>query len=115
VVRHLSLCNIYRNICPFRIANISFYIFISLYFIYHDRDPRLICRMIWCLNLFFPQCLVYGWRKVEAGLKKYKTDIIISVHPLMQHIALWVLKCQGLQNRVAFATVISNLFVWSDN
>jgi hypothetical protein len=66
VVRHLSLCNIYCNICPFWIANISFYIFISLYFIYHDRDPRLICCMIWCLNLFFSSmpCL---WMKEGGG------------------------------------------------
>lgn len=49
------------------------------------------------------------WRKVEAGLKKYKPDIIISVHPLMQHIPLWVLKWQGLQNRVVFVTVITDL------
>jgi 1,2-diacylglycerol 3-beta-galactosyltransferase len=46
---------------------------------------------------------------VEAGLKKYKPDIIISVHPLMQHIPLWVLKWQGLQNRVVFVTVITDL------
>jgi 1,2-diacylglycerol 3-beta-galactosyltransferase len=47
--------------------------------------------------------------KVEAGLKKYKPEIIISVHPLMQHIPLWVLKWQGLQNRVVFVTVITDL------
>lgn len=46
---------------------------------------------------------------MEAGLKKYKPDIIISVHPLMQHIPLWVLKWQGLQNRVVFVTVITDL------
>ncbi|ONK70367.1 uncharacterized protein A4U43_C05F32990 [Asparagus officinalis] len=40
---------------------------------------------------------------------KYKPDIIISVHPLMQHIPLWVLKWQNLQNRVIFATVITDL------
>jgi 1,2-diacylglycerol 3-beta-galactosyltransferase len=46
---------------------------------------------------------------VEAGLKKYKPEIIISVHPLMQHIPLWVLKWQGLQNRVVFVTLITDL------
>jgi len=76
-----------------------------LYFIYHDHDPRLILLLI----SFFSECLVYGWRKVEAGLKKYKTNIIISVHPVVQHIPLWVLKCQGLQNRVIFVTVITDL------
>jgi hypothetical protein len=59
--------------------------------------------------IFFFECLVYGWRKVEAGLKKCKTNIIISVHPIMQHIPMWVLKCQGLQNRVVFVTVITDL------
>ena len=60
--------------------------------------------------IFFSECLVYGWRrKVEAGLKKYKTNIIISVHPIMQLIPLWVLKCQGLPNRVVFVTVITDL------
>jgi len=48
-------------------------------------------------------------KEVEAGLKKYKTNIIISVHPVMQLIPLWVLKCQGLQNRVVFVTVITDL------
>ncbi|PKU74650.1 putative monogalactosyldiacylglycerol synthase 3, chloroplastic [Dendrobium catenatum] len=50
------------------------------------------------------------WRgKVEAGIKKYKPDVIISVHPLMQHIPLWVLKWQNLHNRVIFVTVITDL------
>jgi len=40
---------------------------------------------------------------------KYKPDIIISVHPLMQHIPLWVLKWQSLQKRVIFTTVITDL------
>lgn len=49
------------------------------------------------------------WREVEAGLMEYKPDIIISVHPLMQHIPLWVLKWQGLQKKVIFVTVITDL------
>lgn len=40
---------------------------------------------------------------------EYKPDIIISVHPLMQHIPLWVLKWQGLQKKVIFVTVITDL------
>lgn len=48
-------------------------------------------------------------REVEAGLMEYKPDIIISVHPLMQHIPLWVLKWQGLQKKVIFVTVITDL------
>lgn len=40
---------------------------------------------------------------------EYKPDIIISVHPLMQHIPLWVMKRQGLQKKVIFVTVITDL------
>lgn len=40
---------------------------------------------------------------------EYKPDIIISVHPLMQHIPLWVLKWQGLHKKVIFVTVITDL------
>lgn len=40
---------------------------------------------------------------------EYKPDIIISVHPMMQHIPLWVLKWQGLQKKVIFVTVITDL------
>lgn len=40
---------------------------------------------------------------------EYKPDIIISVHPLMQHIPLWVLKWQGIQKKVIFVTVITDL------
>ncbi|RZC61255.1 hypothetical protein C5167_023016 [Papaver somniferum] len=46
---------------------------------------------------------------VEAGLMEYKLDIIISVHPLMQHIPLWVLKWQSLQKKVVFVTVITDV------
>ncbi|KAG5564328.1 hypothetical protein RHGRI_000508 [Rhododendron griersonianum] len=53
--------------------------------------------------------LLYLKREVEAGLMEYKPDIIISVHPLMQHIPLWVLKWQGLQKKVVFVTVITDL------
>nr|GMC58595.1 monogalactosyldiacylglycerol synthase 2, chloroplastic-like [Ipomoea batatas] len=49
------------------------------------------------------------FREVEAGLMEYKPDIIISVHPLMQHIPLLVLKWQGLQKKVIFVTVITDL------
>jgi 1,2-diacylglycerol 3-beta-galactosyltransferase len=40
---------------------------------------------------------------------KYKPDVIISVHPLMQHIPLWVLKWQSLQAKIPFFTVITDL------
>ncbi|KAJ4754406.1 Processive diacylglycerol beta-glucosyltransferase [Rhynchospora pubera] len=72
-------------------------------FAFHGTSPRWVhCMYLAALAAFYA-------KKVEAGLKKYKPDIIISVHPLMQHIPLWVLKWQGLQNRVVFVTVITDL------
>ncbi|KAM3224036.1 hypothetical protein ACQJBY_057429 [Aegilops geniculata] len=70
---------------------------------FHGTSPR------WVHNFYLAALASFYAKKVEAGLKKYKPDIIISVHPLMQHIPLWVLKWQGLQNRVVFATVITDL------
>ena len=55
---------------------------------------------------------INGWlvfSEVVVGLMKYKPDIIISVHPLMQHIPLWVLKWQSLQRKVPFFTVVTDL------
>lgn len=40
---------------------------------------------------------------------EYKPDIIISVHPMMQHIPLQVLKWQKLHKKVTFVTVITDL------
>lgn len=48
-------------------------------------------------------------REIEAGLMEYKPNIIISVHPLMQHIPLLVLKWQGLLKKVVFVTVVTDL------
>ncbi|CAM0942772.1 unnamed protein product [Alopecurus aequalis] len=70
---------------------------------FHGTSPR------WVHNFYLAALASFYAKKVEAGLKKYKPDIIISVHPLMQHIPLWVLKWQGLQNRVVFTTVITDL------
>lgn len=51
-----------------------------------------------------------SFSEVVAGIMKYKPDIIISVHPLMQHIPLWVLKWQqSLHPKVPFFTVITDL------
>ncbi|KAJ0969163.1 hypothetical protein J5N97_022040 [Dioscorea zingiberensis] len=70
---------------------------------FHGTSPRWVhCSYLATMAAFYA-------KKVEAGLKKYKPDIIISVHPLMQHIPLWVLKWQGLLNRVVFVTVITDL------
>ncbi|CAL9042957.1 probable monogalactosyldiacylglycerol synthase 3, chloroplastic [Musa acuminata AAA Group] len=70
---------------------------------FHGTSPR------WIHNVYLAAIAAFYAKKVEAGLKKYKPDIIISVHPLMQHIPLWVLKWQNLQKRVVFVTVITDL------
>ncbi|KAE8687430.1 Monogalactosyldiacylglycerol synthase [Hibiscus syriacus] len=38
---------------------------------------------------------------------KYQPDIIISVHPLMQHVPLRILKAKGLLNKIVFTTVVT--------
>uniref|UniRef100_A0A251UAC5 phosphopyruvate hydratase n=1 Tax=Helianthus annuus TaxID=4232 RepID=A0A251UAC5_HELAN len=43
-------------------------------------------------------------REAEAGLMDCKLDIIMSLHPLMQYIPLFILKWQGLQKKVIFVT-----------
>lgn len=40
---------------------------------------------------------------------KYRPDIIISVHPLMQHVPLRILRSKGLLNKIVFTTVITDL------
>ncbi|KAG6739951.1 hypothetical protein POTOM_057573 [Populus tomentosa] len=70
---------------------------------FHSTSPR------WIHSCYLAAIAAYYAKEVEAGLMEYKPDIIISVHPLMQHIPLWVLKWQGLQKKVIFATVITDL------
>ncbi|THU72477.1 hypothetical protein C4D60_Mb04t12540 [Musa balbisiana] len=70
---------------------------------FHGTSPR------WVHCLYLAALASFYAKEVEAGLMKYKPDIIISVHPLMQHIPLWVLKWQKLQKRVVFVTVITDL------
>ncbi|KAL5985666.1 putative monogalactosyldiacylglycerol synthase 3, chloroplastic [Asimina triloba] len=70
---------------------------------FHGTYPRWIhCGYLAAIAAFYA-------KEVEAGLMEYKPDIIISVHPLMQHIPLWVLKWQRLQKKVVFVTVITDL------
>ncbi|RYR05924.1 hypothetical protein Ahy_B06g085747 isoform B [Arachis hypogaea] len=40
---------------------------------------------------------------------KYKPDIIISVHPLMQHVPLRILRAKGLLEKIVFTTVVTDL------
>lgn len=48
-------------------------------------------------------------REVTKGLMKYKPDIIISVHPLMQHVPLRILRGKGLLKKIVFTTVVTDL------
>lgn len=48
-------------------------------------------------------------REVARGLMKYQPDIIISVHPLMQHVPLRILRSKGLLKKIVFTTVITDL------
>ncbi|KAJ8751857.1 hypothetical protein K2173_026056 [Erythroxylum novogranatense] len=48
-------------------------------------------------------------REVAKGLMKYQPDIIISVHPLMQHVPLRILRTMGLLHKIVFTTVITDL------
>ncbi|KAF3446164.1 hypothetical protein FNV43_RR11343 [Rhamnella rubrinervis] len=48
-------------------------------------------------------------REVAKGLMKYQPDIIISVHPLMQHVPLRVLRSKGLLKKIVFTTVVTDL------
>ncbi|KAJ4953334.1 hypothetical protein NE237_030166 [Protea cynaroides] len=70
---------------------------------FHSTSPR------WIHCIYLSAMAAFYAKEVEAGLMEYKPDIIISVHPLMQHIPLWVLKWQGLQKKVVFVTVITDL------
>jgi 1,2-diacylglycerol 3-beta-galactosyltransferase len=70
---------------------------------FHSTSPR------WIHGVYLAAIAAFYAKEVEAGLMEYKPDIIISVHPLMQHIPLWVLKWQGLQKKVIFVTVITDL------
>lgn len=67
---------------------VSFY---STYFIFSD------------FSLYFFR------REVAKGLMKYQPDIIISVHPLMQHVPLRILRQKGLLEKIVFTTVITDL------
>ncbi|KAK7281609.1 hypothetical protein RIF29_09751 [Crotalaria pallida] len=70
---------------------------------FHSTSPR------WIHSMYLAAIAAYYAKEVEAGLMEYKPDIIISVHPLMQHIPLLVLQWQGLLKKVIFATVITDL------
>uniref|UniRef100_A0ACD5YP36 Uncharacterized protein n=1 Tax=Avena sativa TaxID=4498 RepID=A0ACD5YP36_AVESA len=70
---------------------------------FHGTSPR------WVHGMYLAALAYFYANEVVAGIMKYKPDVIISVHPLMQHIPLWVLKWQSLQPKVPFFTVITDL------
>ncbi|KAK6156541.1 hypothetical protein DH2020_010789 [Rehmannia glutinosa] len=49
---------------------------------FHSTSPR------WIHSVYLAAIAAFYAKEVEAGLMEYKPDIIISVHPLMQHIPL---------------------------
>lgn len=56
--------------------------------------------------------LAFVGRSVSEAYEIYKPDLVVSVHPLMQHIPLRVLRQReklGLSPRAAFATVVTDL------
>lgn len=61
--------------------------------------------MLFSFNPYF----VYSCSEVAKGLMKYQPDVIISVHPLMQHVPLRILRAKGLLQKIAFTTVITDL------
>ncbi|KAL4319470.1 hypothetical protein GQ457_18G003250 [Hibiscus cannabinus] len=70
---------------------------------YYGTAPRVIYQSNFAATSTFIA------REVAKGLMKYQPDIIISVHPLMQHVPLRILKAKGLLNKIAFTTVVTDL------
>ncbi|VFQ79267.1 unnamed protein product [Cuscuta campestris] len=70
---------------------------------YYGSAPRLIHQSNFAATSAFIA------REAAKGLMKYKPDIIISVHPLMQHVPLRILRAKGLLNKIVFTTVVTDL------
>ncbi|KAM5564640.1 monogalactosyldiacylglycerol synthase, chloroplastic [Rosa sericea] len=70
---------------------------------YYGTAPRLVHQSNFAATSTFIA------REVAKGLMKYQPDIIISVHPLMQHVPLRVLRQKGLLEKIVFTTVITDL------
>ncbi|KAG6495308.1 probable monogalactosyldiacylglycerol synthase 1, chloroplastic [Zingiber officinale] len=70
---------------------------------YYGTAPRLVHQP------HFAATSTFIAREVAKGLMKYQPDIIISVHPLMQHVPLRILKAKGLLNKIIFTTVVTDL------
>lgn len=70
---------------------------------YYASAPRIIHQSNFAATSTFIA------REVAKGLMKYQPDIIISVHPLMQHVPLRILRAKGLLKKIVFTTVITDL------
>ncbi|XP_018509050.2 monogalactosyldiacylglycerol synthase 1, chloroplastic isoform X1 [Brassica rapa] len=70
---------------------------------YYGTAPRVIHQSNFAATSTFIA------REIAQGLMKYQPDIIISVHPLMQHVPLRVLRSKGLLDKIVFTTVITDL------
>ncbi|KAK1290358.1 hypothetical protein QJS10_CPB18g00339 [Acorus calamus] len=70
---------------------------------YYGSAPRLVHQP------HFAATSTFIAREVAKGLMKYQPDIIISVHPLMQHVPLRILRAKGLLKKIVFTTVITDL------
>ncbi|XP_052204087.1 probable monogalactosyldiacylglycerol synthase, chloroplastic [Diospyros lotus] len=70
---------------------------------YYASAPRVVHQSNFAATSMFIA------RKVAKGLMKYQPDIIISVHPLMQHVPLRILRTRGLLKKIVFTTVVTDL------
>ncbi|KAL5699083.1 monogalactosyldiacylglycerol synthase [Ranunculus cassubicifolius] len=70
---------------------------------YYGTAPRLVHQSNFAATSAFIA------REVAKGLMQYQPDIIISVHPLMQHVPLRVLRARGLLEKIVFTTVVTDL------
>ncbi|KAH0740095.1 hypothetical protein KY290_033138 [Solanum tuberosum] len=70
---------------------------------YYATAPRLVHQTNFAATSTFIA------REVAKGLMKYQPDIIISVHPLMQHVPLRILRSKGLLKKIIFTTVVTDL------
>lgn len=70
---------------------------------FHGTAPRFVHQP------HFAFTSVFIARKVMRGLLKHRPDIIVSVHPLMQHVPIRLLKARGLLKKIPFATVVTDL------
>lgn len=70
---------------------------------YYGTAPRLVHQSNFAATTTFIA------REVAKGLMKYQPDIIISVHPLMQHVPLRILRAKGLLKKIVFTTVVTDL------